>query len=79
MSLVSLQREVAPAPTAWIAPARPWGARMINEIVLCEESDYGPDGQTTLSHFELYLEPCVKWAPIHPGSRHSWNPLVDGR
>ena len=57
MSLVkALQREVAPAPAAWLPPRDREGARMINEIVLCEESDYGPDGQTTLSHFELYLE-----------------------
>ena len=57
MSLVkALQREVAPVPTAWLPPRDREGARMINEIVLCEESDYGPDGQTALSHFELYLE-----------------------
>lgn len=57
MSLVkALQREIAPAPEAWLPPSDREGARMINEIVLCEESDYGPDGRTALSHFELYLE-----------------------
>ena len=57
MSLVkALQREVAPTPNAWLPPRDREGARMINEIVLCEESDYGPDGETPLSHFELYLE-----------------------
>ena len=57
MSLVkALQREVAPAPDTWLPPRDREGARMINEIVLCEESDYGPDGKTALSHFELYLE-----------------------
>ncbi|MBN06539.1 MAG: hypothetical protein CMM45_01735 [Rhodospirillaceae bacterium] len=57
MSLVkALQREVAPAPAAWLPPCDSEGARMINEIVLCEESDYGPDGHNTLSHFELYLD-----------------------
>ena len=57
MSLVkALQRETAPASAAWLPPRDREGARIINEIVLCEESDYGPDGQTILSHFELYLE-----------------------
>ncbi len=57
MSLVkALQREIAPAPDAWLPPRDREGARMINEIVLCEESDYGPDGKSALSHFELYLE-----------------------
>ncbi len=57
MSLVkALQRELAPARRVWLPPRDREGARMINEIVLCEESDYGPDGETPLSHFELYLE-----------------------
>ena len=57
MSLVkALQRNLAPAPDAWLPPPDREGARMINEIVLCEESDYGPDGRAALSHFELYLE-----------------------
>ena len=57
MSLVkALQRAIAPANDIWIPPYDREGARMINEIVLCEESDYGPDGKTPMSHFELYLE-----------------------
>ncbi len=56
MSLVkALQRELAPATNAWLPPPDSEGARLINEIVLCEESDYGPDGKTALSHFELYM------------------------
>ena len=57
MSLVkALQRELAPTPEVWLPPCDRDGARMINEIVLCEESDDGPAGLSTLSHFEIYLE-----------------------
>jgi hypothetical protein len=55
MSLVkSIQREIAPARAPWVPPADTASARLINELVLGEESDDGPDGEP-LSHFAIYL------------------------
>jgi len=38
----------------WRPSANPVGCRLVNELVLGEESDLGPEGQP-ISHFELYL------------------------
>lgn len=54
MSLLkSLQAELAPATWPW-RPHDAASARLINEIVLGEESDLGPDGEPA-SHFEVYV------------------------
>jgi hypothetical protein len=55
MSLLkSIQGEIAPVSVPWKPPADPESARLINEIVLAEEGDDGPDGHP-ISHFEVYL------------------------
>jgi hypothetical protein len=51
--LKSLQAELAPTTLPW-RPRDASIARLINEIVLGEESDLGPDGRAA-SHFEVYL------------------------
>jgi hypothetical protein len=51
--LKSLQARLAPAVTPWRPPRDSHAARLINEIVLTEESDLGPDGEPA-SHFEIY-------------------------
>ncbi len=51
--LKSLQAELAPTVSPW-RPRDAASARLINEIVLGEESDLGPDGEPA-SHFEVYL------------------------
>ncbi len=56
MTLVKrLQRDLTSTTLPWLPPRHPRLARMINEIVLDEESDLGPDG-VAVSHFELYLQ-----------------------
>jgi hypothetical protein len=55
MSLVkSLQRDIAGTRLPWLPSSDSKSVRLINEIVLDEESDEMPDGSFG-SHFELYL------------------------
>lgn len=55
MSIVkALQLRLTGMHLPWTPPKDVEAARLINEIVLGEESDRGPDG-ACLSHFELYL------------------------
>lgn len=63
MSLIkTLQHEVCPSTKFWVPTKgnRSSVARMINEIILCEESDITPDGQGSLSHFDLYLQAMME-------------------
>lgn len=57
MSLLkSIQHAIVPSKNIWLPDnnTRSDVARVINEIVLCEESDISPDGGS-ISHFDLYL------------------------
>jgi hypothetical protein len=55
MSLLkALQRDLTCTTLPWVPTGNPATRRLINEIVLEEETDVDPEGQAT-SHFELYL------------------------
>lgn len=56
MSLLkSLQQKLTGVSLPWLPTSDPLSRRLINHIVLVEESDIDADG-STLSHFELYLK-----------------------
>ena len=40
----------------WTPPTSNSTARFINQIVVGEQTDNHPDGKSTSSHFELYIE-----------------------
>ncbi|MFT5059664.1 MAG: hypothetical protein ACI89E_002450 [Planctomycetota bacterium] len=52
--LKRLQGDLCPSTVPWTPPADVAAARFINEIVLAEESDLGPDGDPA-GHLDLYL------------------------
>jgi len=56
MSLLkALQRQLTCINVPWVPQGDPAVRALINQIVVGEESDCGPDGRPN-SHFELYLE-----------------------
>jgi hypothetical protein len=57
MSLLKrLQRDLTGVGVPWLPPRNPMCARLINELVLAEESDLIPGRTAPISHFELYVE-----------------------
>ncbi len=53
--LKALEQDLTCPRVPWLPVGEPQTRRLINEIVLSEESDELPDGRV-LSHFELYVE-----------------------
>ena len=54
-----LQRELAPSGAPWFPDEAGEGRRLINEIVLAEESDVAPDSggkRRFISHYEMYVQ-----------------------
>jgi hypothetical protein len=63
MSLTkSIQHAVVPSSGIWLPTRgnRSNIARMINEIILCEESDCAPGNSGSISHFDLYLQAMLE-------------------
>ena len=52
----ALQHHLAPSGAIWIPPEDATNTRLINEIVLSEESDIAREKEAYQSHFELYVE-----------------------
>ena len=63
--LVALQQKLTCTSLPWIPTSDREARRLVNEIVLDEQSDELPDG-THASHFELYLE-CMRQAGADTG------------
>jgi len=76
MSLLkALQKQLTCVEIPWRPSGTPTSARLLNEIVLAEESDLGPDGEP-MSHFELYVT-AMKHAGADTGSIESFLQKVE--
>lgn len=63
MSLIKgLQHHVCPSTTCWVPrpKIRSGTARLINEIVLSEETDIDLDGVSSISHHDLYCQAMLE-------------------
>lgn len=63
MSLIkSLQHYVCPSTTCWVPrqKIRTGTARLINEIILAEETDIDMDGTSSISHHDLYCQAMLE-------------------
>jgi Protein of unknown function (DUF3050) len=63
MSLIkSLQHHVCPSTTCWVPTQkiRSGTARLINEIILSEETDIDADGVSSISHHDLYCQAMLE-------------------
>lgn len=63
MSLAKgLQHYICPSTTCWVPTRwiRSGAARLINEIVLAEESDVDMDGESSISHHDLYCQAMLE-------------------
>ena len=63
MSLIKgLQHHVCPSTTCWVPrqKIRSGTARLINEIVLAEETDIDIDGVSSISHHDLYCQAMLE-------------------
>lgn len=57
MSLLKrLQQKLTSISVPWQSPENMFAARMVNEIVVAEETDQRQDGSGFVSHFDLYVE-----------------------
>ena len=79
MSIVkSLQRDLTGVAVPWIPPEDVAAARLINEIVLGEESDVRPNGSFA-SHFHLYLEAMEEAGAHTEKVRHFVRAVASGQ
>jgi hypothetical protein len=63
MSLIKgLQHYICPSTTCWIPrqKIRSGSARLVNQIVLAEETDIDMDGTSTISHHDLYCQAMLE-------------------
>ena len=73
MSLLkSLQRDLTTVSVPWVPAKDPETARLINELVLAEETDFIQEGthRRYLSHFEWYLEAMAELGADTAPIRH---------
>lgn len=79
MSLAKrLQGELAPCSVPWLPPKHPQLVRFIQEVVLGEECDLGPDNEVA-SHFDLYLRAMEEAGAETACIRSFVGALEDGR
>jgi hypothetical protein len=75
--LKSLQRDLTCTRATWAPVGDPRTRRLVNEIVLGEESDELPDG-TVASHFELYVSAMDEAGADSGPARRMARMLADG-
>ena len=79
MSIVkALQQQLTCVDTPWIPRGNSISARLINEIVLDEETDLDPSGDYS-SHFEIYIMAMVRKALPSPSAQtpvNAWTHTV---